>query len=204
MNFHGALVAVEGQLFKATQAVALWNSLHLKVKTCQQLKGKRETSFLDAAMASAWTAAIVNCYALQDTRKNTSSFEEVVSLSAESDPDTGEPFLQESLREEIIQRLKSARKIGSNIEILRHNREGHISLILIEPDFWDSEKKARNDLQRYLGELTQILNAVEVAAGYQKSELSNIEKEIADDLDVLFTAYPKLKGFPHSRVERLT
>jgi hypothetical protein len=191
-NFHYAYMQLSRNLWAAARSVALWNVLHKAAAKAKTLN--REACFLDAAMSAAWTAAIVRCYALIDSHKNSLSLEKLLKLSGEIAPHTKNTFMTAGARQRIQQKLEATKPLCKHIKVLRHNEEAHISSFLVMPKISRTQPAARTQIVGFISECVQIFDEITLAAYDKHWSSPNFEKEIADDLNVFLTVYPQLRG----------
>jgi hypothetical protein len=193
VNFHAAHVQLNRNIHAAARSVALWKALQRRAAKVKPLN--RETCFLDAAMLAAWTSAIVRCYALVDSHKSSLSLKRLLQLSAENDPRTAKPFISEAERDRIEEEVNVAKRLSKYIEVLRHNEEAHISSFVTIPEIRRTTPRARDEIVRFLEQCVKAFEDISLAAYGEKLPIPAYEKEIDDDLDILLTVYPQLRGF---------
>jgi hypothetical protein len=194
INFHAAHLYLRMNLSAAARALAVWKMLQHGAKTAPTPLLNRDANFLDAAMDAAWDTAVVRCYALQDTHKGTVSLDRLLKLSVESDPRTGKPFIDSKDRAQIQGKLDVAIRDSKHIALLRHNQLAHISAIRSLPEVNRIKVKARQEIGPYIERCLDIFADVTLAGYRRVLSFPNFDKEISEDLEVLLTAYSRLRG----------
>jgi hypothetical protein len=180
-------------LAAAARSLALWKTLQRGAQAATPLYN-RGADFLNAAMDAAWANAVVRCYALQDHHRGAISLDRLLKLSAEIDPRTGKQFIVSKDRLEIQARLDAATQQSQNVALLRNNEVAHISAILSLPEINRIKAKARREIDAYMERCLEIFADITLAGYGRELPFPDFDREIGEDLEVLFTAYSNLRS----------